>query len=520
MRGSVGITSASLTLGQQRRWGHPARPALWALWLALCSILLTAAGPAAANRRDGYWGPNGAWPLIPIHMLLLPEGRVLTYGTNPDGTQTGRFWYDVWDPSSGVPGVGHLTLPNTTQTDLFCSAQLVLPGSTDALLLGGDNWIASANATNNRGNNDSLIFRNRATPSLQSGQDMNRARWYATATTLPNGEIYIQGGKDGTDRAEIRGANGTFRLLGFDSSALTYWYPRNFVAPDGRVFGVSNQSMYYVNTNGGGTLTMAGNTAAASPSGVTTTDVMYDVGKILRTGGGSQSSTGFRDGKRTAILIDINGATPKVTSTAPMPYPLHWHTGTVVPDGRVVVTGGSRQPNQLTGINFQALIWDPKTGQWTVGASTSGTVDYARLYHSNAILLPNATILVGGGGAPGPTVNANAQIYYPPYLFNASGQFASRLQILRGPTRLTRGRTFDLTVDRPLSVSRITLIKTGSVTHGFNMEGRFMELPFSRSGSTLKVQAPRSANIATPGYYLLFVLDAQGVPSFGRIVSL
>ena len=46
---------------------------------------------------------------------------------------------------------------------------------------------------------------------------MNRRRWYATATTLPNGETYIQGGKDGTDRAEIRSTEGTFRLLGFDS---------------------------------------------------------------------------------------------------------------------------------------------------------------------------------------------------------------------------------------------------------------------------------------------------------------
>ncbi len=490
------------------------------LCLSLVVVLLSAAGPAAANRRDGLWGPNGAWPLIPIHLLLLPEGRVLSYGSNPDGTQTGRFWYDVWDPAGGNPGAGHLTLRNTTSTDLFCSAQLVLPGSSDALLLGGDNWIAATNATNNRGNNNSVIFNNQPTPSLQSGRNMNRARWYATATILPNGEIYIQGGKDGTDRAEIRGTNGNFRLLGFDSSALTYWYPRNFVAPSGKVVGISNQSIYSVDTSGSGKLTMLGNTGAASPSGVTTTDVMYDVGKILRTGGGSQSSTGFRDGKRSAILIDINGATPKVTSTESMPYALHWHTGTVIADGRVVVTGGSRQANQLTGVNYQALIWDPKTGKWTVGASVPATADHARLYHSNALLLPDASILVGGGGAPGPVANTNAQIYYPPYLFTASGQFANRPMILRAPTSLRLGQTFDLTVDRPLSVSRITLIKTGSVTHGFNLEGRFMDLKFRRVGSALKVRAPASANIATPGRYLLFVLDAQGVPSFGRILSL
>ena len=64
------------------------------------------------------------------------------------------------EPEPGQSPDGHLTLPNTTPTDLFCSAQIVLPGSSDALLLGGDNWIASTGATNNHGNNDSLIFRN------------------------------------------------------------------------------------------------------------------------------------------------------------------------------------------------------------------------------------------------------------------------------------------------------------------------------------------------------------------------
>lgn len=481
--------------------------------------LLGACDRVEANRLMGAWEPNGSWPLIPLHMVLLPEGRVLSYGTNPDGTQTGRFWYDVWDPSGGSVSGGHVTLPNTTATDLFCSAQLVLPGSDNVLLLGGDNWIASAGSTNNRGNNDSLIFENQPTPYLTSAADMNRRRWYATATTLPNGETYIQGGKDGTDRAEIRGTTGSFRLLGFDTSALTYWYPRNFVAPTGRVFGISNQSMYFVDTIGAGTLTMAGTLAGSTPSGVTTTDVMFDVGKILRTGGGSQSATGTRDGKASAIVIDINGDQPVVSSIAPMPYRLHWHTGTVTADGRVVVTGGSRQPNQLVGVNYEALIWDPATGAWTVGAATPATNDHARLYHSNALLLPDATILVSGGGAPGPAVNTNAQIYHPPYLFSSAGQLAARPQILSAPDQVTWGQTFDVLSNTPWRIRRVTLIKTGSVTHGFNMDARFMELSFTRVGSTLKVQAPANANLAPPGRYLLFVLDGQGVPSIAKVVS-
>ena len=66
----------------------------------------------------------------------------------------------------------------------------------------------------------------------------------------------------------------------------------------------------------------------------------------------------------------------------------------------------------------------------------------------------------------------------------------------------------------------MTLIKTGSVTHSFNMEQRFLELPFTRDGDTLQVRAPANPNLAPPGRYLLFVLDAQGVPSVARLVSL
>ncbi len=81
---------------------------------------------------------------------------------------------------------------------------------------------------------------------------MNRARWYSSSIALPNGEIYIQGGSGGTDRPEVRGVNGAFRLLtGANTSGLDFMFPRNFVAPDGRVFGFdSDGRMYYVDTSG------------------------------------------------------------------------------------------------------------------------------------------------------------------------------------------------------------------------------------------------------------------------------
>ena len=206
--------------------------------------------PADASVK-GMWSSVYNWPLIAVHAVLLPDGRVLTYGSKADGTQGGSFIYDVWD-SNGAPDAGHLTLPNGSGTDLFCSSQLVLPptsptAAADVFIAGGDVWNTTALRTTNGPNNNSNVF-NGTDNSLSRGPNMNRPRWYSSSITLVNGETYIQGGSGGTDFPEIRGTSGTFRLLtGADTGAFDFMYPRNFVAPDGRVFGFdSNGRMYYV----------------------------------------------------------------------------------------------------------------------------------------------------------------------------------------------------------------------------------------------------------------------------------
>ena len=74
--------------------------------------------------------------------MILPDGKMMTVGSNVDGQQTGHLIYDIWDPKQGSVGgklttAGHLTLPNTTPTDLFCSAQILLPTTNEIFLAGG-----------------------------------------------------------------------------------------------------------------------------------------------------------------------------------------------------------------------------------------------------------------------------------------------------------------------------------------------------------------------------------------------
>src|SRR5512147_124025 len=111
---------------------------LHARLLAVVCLAVSSTTAFADNVR-GAWSAPFSWPLISAHAVLTPDGRVLTYGTDGNGLQTGYFIYDVWDPLAGMDG-GHLTLPNMTATDIFCSSQLILAQSGSIFLAGGDNF--------------------------------------------------------------------------------------------------------------------------------------------------------------------------------------------------------------------------------------------------------------------------------------------------------------------------------------------------------------------------------------------
>ena len=465
------------------------------------AIVALCAASAHANNVSGAWSPIISWPLISAHAVLMPDGRVMSYGTDGTGRQTGYFIYDVWDPKADLAS-SHITLPNMTATDIFCSSQVVLPQGGNIFIAGGDNWTGTA--TTNTGNRNTNLF-SLGESTLTRGNDLNRARWYSSTTALLNGEVYTQGGSGGTDLPEVRGIDGQFRLLtGANTSSLHFQYPRNFVAPDGRIFGFdSTGRMYYVNTAGAGSITLG----AQLPSGVRSSSssvAMFRPGRILQFGGASNQ----------AVVIDINGATPVVTTTQPLSTRRDLVNAAMLPDGKVLATGGSTTYNTLTGVNNIAEIWDPTTGQWHSGASGQ----LARLYHSISLLLPDGSVLVGGGGAPGPLNNRNAEIYYPPYLFDATGARAARPTLVAAPESIDIGATLHLNVANTAGIARVTMIKSGSVTHSFNMEQRFVELTFQTHGSTISAQAPTRAVDAPPGYYLVFVIDAAGVPSEGKIV--
>jgi hypothetical protein len=96
----------------------------------------------------------------------------------------------------------------------------------------------------------------------------------------------------------------------------------------------------------------------------------------------------------------------------------------------------------------------------------------------------------------------------------------ARPAIGSAPATATYGRTITVQTPDAARIASVSLVKLGSVTHAFNQDQRFLQLPFAMVSGALNVQTPANANLAPPGYYMLFILDTNGVPSVAAILQL
>jgi len=139
-----------------------------------------------------------------------------------------------------------------------------------------------------------------------------------------------------------------------------------------------------------------------------------------------------------------------------------------------------------------------------------------RLYHGVALLLPDARVLVSGGGRwPSnnqPTDQLSAEFFSPPYLFKGP-----RPAISSAPSQLVYGQNFTVQTPDATRIAKVSLIRFGAVTHSFNTGEYFIPLNFTVGTSSLTVTAPSSSNAAPPGNYMLFLVDTNGVPSLAAI---
>ncbi len=481
--------------------------------------------PGTAIRGDavvGAMGPPGDWPLVPIHAALVPDGRVMTFGRDPDSAS--GMIYDIWDWQHERESSAHLTLPNSLGTDLFCSNQLLL-GSGELLMAGGDirqsRYPGQIGGQLLQGNRDANVF-DPVSNKLSRRGELTEPRWYASLTMLPWGEVYVQGGALDMNldlpasHAEVASEDGSeFRpLTGFSVADLPWYYPRNFTDRHGTIVGWTHNASYRIDPRGDGERIDTGRAPGVDLNNGSMA-VMYAPGKVLLGGGGSSA----------VVRADINGDVPAYETVPPMTTPRIWGTATVLPNGEVLFANGGTSDTSIVDAPlgepaYQVMLYDPASNQWREGARAARP----RLYHSIAILLPDASVLLGGGGLPGPVTNLNAERYYPPYLFTPDGRFAERPVIESAPQTLSPGSTFTIRVSGSEPIHRAVLLKTGAVTHSFDMDQRFVPLSVRQTGAQggiwLAATLPEQVADTPPGFYHLFILNEQGVPSLSSIVRI
>jgi hypothetical protein len=455
----------------------------------------------------GSWSAVQEWPVVAIHATLLANGKVLAFDSVGDAPATAYAIHNttravLWD------SVTHemIRVDVDTGNNLFCAGFAHLPN--------GFIYLAGGNLNRNSAGLDKTHIFNLDNNQWSVESTMTQGgRWYPSVTPLANGEMLITGGR--RNIPEVRTTDGSLRPLSSASRGSGY-YPWLQPAPNGDVFyaGPSTR-MYSLSTDG------TGHWQPHSTRDGTNRDsgsfAMYDIGKILVSGGGGSV--------RTAKIIDLNSGTPVISPTGDMTYGRRQHNLTILADGTVLATGGNSNGAGLVDLAhgvYAAELWNPNTGQWTPLAEMQVT----RQYHSIALLLPDGRVLSAGGGICDRCQQVgylakNAEVFSPPYLFlrDGSGQLAPRPTITSAPDEIHYQELFVVDTPEGATIQKVALVRLASVTHSVNFEQRYIPLAFTPTATGLHATAPTNANLAPPGDYMLFILDNQGVPSMAKMVE-
>jgi hypothetical protein len=461
------------------------------------------AGAGAPAATLGKWSQVYPTPIIAVHAAMLPSGLALLWG------HTGEPY--LWDPASYPANVAAGFTQVPTGTELFCSGHTFLPDGRLFVPGGHDNAKG-----NTHGVPDVNIF---GAGGWSTSPPMAQGRWYPTATTLGDGSIVVTAGTDNFNVnvtvPELWDGTAWHRLTTAVRSFA--YYPRLFLAPNGRLFyaGPGGGSLW-LNTSGTGSWSTAATPIV--PQRNYGAIVMLD-GKVLSIGGGGEQADCTTQVTNRTEIIDLHAATPAWREVGAMTYPRRQANATILPTGEVLVTGGTSAcgfSNESASV-FPAELWDPVTEQWRV----LGSMGTRRVYHSTAILLPDARVLsAGGGDNPGSTNQQNMEVFTPPYLYNEDGSLAARPAFTTSATTLTYNGSFAVSTADPASIAKVTLVRLSATTHTFNQSQQFNTLSFSPGTEGLTVNTPANSNLAPPGPYMLFVVNQAGVPSVAQMVSL
>lgn len=472
--------------------------------------------------------------ILAVHAALLRNGKVLYFsGSEHDQDQNELPAVDhsrLWNPNN-----------NTIQTvgspthDLFCCGHAFLPNGKLVAAGGTQKWMNAPDPlhpTHFCGLRDTTIFDPNAplaTPwtaaapmNFERGKTVGGGRWYPTLVTLPNGKLFTMSGHP--EKSDSRHKNIMVEVFNLNPAPLGTWtdlgdqtstpqnYARLHVLPDGKVFCATHT---------------AGKSKKCDPSTGVWTNVCpgpgsqyasFETSSVLLPLLPSQNHKArvmvLGDVQPKIVDLSVSPTSWQNTSLRQPPSPVRRHgCAVLLPDASVLVVGGSE-----TNLDADAVLaaerYDPASDTWSTLASAS----VERVYHTVALLLPNGKVWVCGSNFDSLSGIANRELrmeeFKPPYLY-----WGPKPVISSAPASITLPVTFVIQTPQANSIESVALLRCGSVTHAFDSDQRYVGLHIkSNTATSLTVDSPPNKNIAPPGYYLLFLLDANGVPSLGKFI--
>lgn len=455
--------------------------------------------------RRGPGGTDGV-----VHAALCHTGKVLFI--TADETTV------LWDPNNTAPSTFEdpVNQPHTLPDGYsqLCGHHVFLPDG-QLLSVGGGGY----------GPNLLAHFGWKFDPVAKSwsrtANSMSESKWYPTANLLNDEKVLVTCGNTLGNMDIYDIATDTFSTMTGDTRNFPNRYPGLHLLP--------SSVMVYSRTGWGsagpgGSATADNQTAffsfTGATSGVWTDIATASVNRCKGTSvllyssippymrimvmGGVDNAT-----NNTYEMLDASTLTPLTTWGPPIPFPDGEHrslcSAVLLPDGNVFLCGG------IQSTNSPCAMYNPTSDSWSAKAALTSIRDY----HSVAILLPSGQVMMAGWQS------TQIEIYSPPYLFAGA-----RPDITTIPALVHHGQTFVIESPDAPSISKVVLVRPMAITHQTDSEQRVLEMPLSHDPlqpTQISLVAPHGGHphaVAPKGYYMLFAVKNDGVPSEGKFIFL
>jgi hypothetical protein len=519
---------------------------------------------------------------LPIHIALLHTGKVLAFGGsgNDESHLNSPYPAEIFEPcyedtrhtggdsedeiNTDINRVYEIS-NNSITGDIFCSGHAFLPDGR-LIVAGGtrkyDGSVLKIPIPPFRGLDHSYIFDPIELRWIRAG-NMTNGRWYPTCIMLSDGQILTMAGLSKSfpwvflNELEIYS---DFDRVWKKVPGGNHWipmYPRLHLLPSGEIFYAGSYNTHYTfpfSLRGFPSATFnimtKRWTKIGNPNNVNReegTTVLLPLtppeytARVLLIAGGLQPGT---EAINNVERIDFSDRKPQYKSIRPLKHPRYYAYAVLLPDQSVLVLGGkigtkghmamddnggmkmkmkSSAENKFVDSNMEvshdphavleAELFNIKEERWDPMAHMK--VD--RLYHAGALLLPDGRVMTAGSNPQRRVNELRIELFRPPYLFKGK-----RPVIVRCPSIISYGKEFELRTDNSSPLQAIALIRTSVTTHCVNTEQRYVGLEYaSRTNSdtsTLLIKVPSNRNVLPPGYYMLFIVSEEGIPSVARFV--